>query len=150
MVNSPKAAADLDELAPHLERTGVTLALETYEQIATADLVALVTGRQNVGICLDPANTVSILEHPQTVIEMAAPHTANVHVKDFTFTRAEGWGGVQPRGHHPRRRTAPARRDARRDPRRQSHRRALAALAGGRRNDLPRSSATGPDTASRC
>lgn len=91
MVNSPSAAADLDEIAPELG--GVTLALETYEQIPTADLVALVDGRPGVGICLDPANTVSILEHPADVIRRAAEHTVNVHVKDFAFSRAEGWVG---------------------------------------------------------
>ena len=46
-------------------------------------------GRPNVGICLDPGNTVSILEHPDAVIDLAAPHAVNVHVKDFAFSRAE-------------------------------------------------------------
>ena len=74
---------------------GVTLGLETYEQVATADLVAIVDAVDSpfLGICLDPANTVARLEMPDTVIAACAPRTANVHVKDFTFTRAEGWVG---------------------------------------------------------
>ena len=92
------AAAHLDAIAPVLDRTGITLALETYEQVPTAQLVGLVDGRANVGICLDPGNTVSILEHPDTVIDFAAPHAVNVHVKDFAFSRAEGWVGFSLSG----------------------------------------------------
>ena len=92
------AAAHLDAIAPVLDRTGITLALETYEQVPTADLVALVDGRPNVGLCLDPGNTVSILEHPDTVIDLGAPHAVNVHVKDFAFSRADGWVGFSLAG----------------------------------------------------
>jgi 3-oxoisoapionate decarboxylase len=98
MVNSPDAAADLDELAPELAERGIALALETYEQVPTAELVRLVRGRDGVGICLDPGNTVSILEHPADVIDIAAQHTINVHVKDFAFSRAEGWVGFSLAG----------------------------------------------------
>src|SRR5699024_3478451 len=33
------------------------------------------------------------LEHPREVVESCAPHTATLHVKDFGFTRREGWVG---------------------------------------------------------
>ncbi len=95
MVNSPTAASDLDAIADDLERSGVTIALETYEFLPTAELVRIVGGRSNVGICLDPGNTVSALEHPDATIDLCAPHTVNVHVKDFAFSRAEGWIGFQ-------------------------------------------------------
>ncbi|HKT58138.1 MAG TPA: sugar phosphate isomerase/epimerase family protein [Microbacterium sp.] len=80
---------------PGYEASGVTLALETYEQVGTADLVALVDriGSAALGICLDPANVVARLEHPRTCIEAAAAHARNVHVKDFAFTRSPGWVG---------------------------------------------------------
>nr|BFF24635.1 hypothetical protein GCM10025732_26000 [Glycomyces mayteni] len=44
----------------------MTLALETYEQVATEKLVELVSaaGSPNIGVCLDPANVVARLEHP--------------------------------------------------------------------------------------
>ena len=45
---------------PAYEAAGVTLALETYEQVATADLVGLVERdrhRDHLGICLDPATS---------------------------------------------------------------------------------------------
>ena len=88
-----EAAALLDAVVPHLG--DVTLALETYEFIPTAQLVELVTRADDprVGICLDPANTVSILEHPNDVVDLARPFVRNIHVKDFAFTRRDGWVG---------------------------------------------------------
>ena len=77
------------------ESAGVTLALETYEQLATADLTGLVerVGSRSLGICLDPANVVARLEQPWACVEQAAPHVVNVHVKDFAFARQDGWVG---------------------------------------------------------
>ena len=46
-----------------------------------------------VGICLDPANCVAGLELPGDVIDRCAPYTLNLHVKDFAFTRRDGWVG---------------------------------------------------------
>jgi sugar phosphate isomerase/epimerase len=80
---------------PGYEDAGVTLALETYEQLPTRDLVALVEtiASPRLGICLDPANCVANLEHPRDVIAACAPYTVDVHVKDFAFTRRDGWVG---------------------------------------------------------
>jgi sugar phosphate isomerase/epimerase len=77
------------------EASGVTLALETYEQVATDDLVGLVEsiGSDRLGICLDPANVVARLETPKAVVERCAPYVKNVHVKDFAFARQDGWVG---------------------------------------------------------
>ncbi|CAH0212142.1 hypothetical protein SRABI76_02292 [Microbacterium oxydans] len=77
------------------ESAGVTLALETYEQVATADLIEVIerVGSPSLGICLDPANVVARLENPRTCIEQTAAITKNVHVKDFAFARQPGWVG---------------------------------------------------------
>jgi sugar phosphate isomerase/epimerase len=85
----------LRALLPAYEASGVTLVLETYEQVATADLVALVEhiGSEHLGICLDPANVVAELERPRDCVETAAPYVKNVHVKDFAFARQPGWVG---------------------------------------------------------
>jgi sugar phosphate isomerase/epimerase len=90
-----EAAAQLDAIIPDLDAAGVTLALETYERIPTAALVGLVERADHVlvGICLDPANTVAILENPREVIELTRPHVRNIHVKDFAFSRRDGWVG---------------------------------------------------------
>jgi sugar phosphate isomerase/epimerase len=80
---------------PAYEAAGVTLALETYEQVPVRTLVDVVeaVGSPALGICLDPANCVAALEHPLATIERTAPYVRNVHVKDFWFTRQDGWVG---------------------------------------------------------
>lgn len=85
---------------PALEARGIALALETYEQVPTSTLVGAIErlGSARVGICLDPANCVAALEAPADVIAAAAPHTLDLHVKDFQFTRQEGWVGFQLTG----------------------------------------------------
>ena len=84
----------LDAL-PSFKEAGVTLALETYEQVATSDLVDLVerVDHERLGICLDPANVVARLENPRDCVQTAADYVVNVHVKDFAFARQEGWVG---------------------------------------------------------
>jgi sugar phosphate isomerase/epimerase len=102
MLHGPDSRPSLEEAAgwlrqalPSYESAGVTLALETYEQVATADLVSLVqdAGSARLGICLDPANVVARLEQPRACVELVAPFVANVHVKDFAFARQDGWVG---------------------------------------------------------
>ncbi|ATG56310.1 sugar phosphate isomerase [Brachybacterium ginsengisoli] len=92
----PEAAiAELRAVLPRLEATGITLALETYEQVPTETLLEIVAAvdSPHLGICLDPANCVSALEHPKDVVDGCAARTANLHVKDFAFARQEGWVG---------------------------------------------------------
>ena len=85
----------LREVLPEYEEAGVTLALETYEQVGSAELVDVVSrvGSPRLGIVLDPANTVANLEHPADVTARCLPFVANWHVKDFAFSREDGWVG---------------------------------------------------------
>lgn len=80
---------------PAFEASDVTLALETYEQVATRDLTALIEGfgSAHLGVCLDPANVVARLELPRDAVELTASLVRNVHVKDFAFSRQDGWVG---------------------------------------------------------
>lgn len=90
-----EAGALLRAILPSYESAGVTLALETYEQLATDDLLGLVRDADSthLGICLDPANVVARLESPRTCVEQTAPAVVNVHAKDFAFDRQPGWVG---------------------------------------------------------
>jgi 3-oxoisoapionate decarboxylase len=85
----------LREVVPAYEAAGVTLGLETYEQILTTELLEIVDAidSPNLGIVLDPANCVANLENPRDVVRRLARRVVNIHVKDFTFTRREGWAG---------------------------------------------------------
>lgn len=80
---------------PRYADQGVTLGLETYEQVPTAELLTVVraVGSPYLGVCLDPGNCVARLETPASVIEQVAPYVVNMHVKDFAFTRQQGWVG---------------------------------------------------------
>jgi sugar phosphate isomerase/epimerase len=95
-----EAEALLRTALPAYEAAGVTVALETYEQVRSADLVSLVeaVASPSLGICLDPANSVAALENPVDVIDRCAPYVANIHAKDFAFTRRGGWVGFTLEG----------------------------------------------------
>jgi sugar phosphate isomerase/epimerase len=95
-----EAESLLRETLPAYEDGGVTVALETYEQVLSSDLVSLVeaVASPSLGICLDPANSVAALENPIDVIDRCAPYVANIHAKDFAFTRRGGWVGFTLEG----------------------------------------------------
>jgi sugar phosphate isomerase/epimerase len=90
-----EAATLLRQVMPSYERAGVTVALETYEQVPVRDLVRVVeeVDSASLGICLDPGNCVAALELPVATVELTAPHVRNLHVKDFAFSRRDGWVG---------------------------------------------------------
>lgn len=83
------------EVLPKYEKAEVKLAIETYEQVKTKDIISVVERIDSpyVGICLDPGNTIAALELPKDVVELSAPYVTNLHVKDFVFTRKSGWVG---------------------------------------------------------
>jgi len=95
-----EAEQQLGSVLDRFVESRVTLALETYEQVTSTDLVSLVesVGHPNLGICLDPANAVAALENPRDVIDRTAPYVKNIHVKDFAFTRRGGWVGFTLEG----------------------------------------------------
>lgn len=98
---SPAEAIGLLRRAvPRYLDQGVTLGLETYEQVPTKDLLTVVRGvdSPSLGVCLDPGNCVARLEMPAYVIGEVAPHVVNMHVKDFVFTRQAGWVGFSLTG----------------------------------------------------
>ncbi len=90
-----EATGLLAEVVPAYAGRGVTLGLETYEQVATEDLLAVLRAvdSPHLGVCLDPGNSVARLESPADVIDATAPYVVNIHVKDFSFTRRDGWVG---------------------------------------------------------
>ncbi|MFV0461079.1 MAG: sugar phosphate isomerase/epimerase family protein [Actinomycetales bacterium] len=98
MVRADEAAHAPQLLASAIadyERAGVALALETYEQVPTARLIQIVDeiDSPSLGICLDPGNCVAALETPRQTIDLVAHRVLNLHVKDFAFTRQQGWVG---------------------------------------------------------
>ncbi|MEW1718039.1 TIM barrel protein [Streptomyces sp. NPDC093109] len=93
--STDEATALLRAGVPAYAAQGVTLGLETYEQVATDDLLTVVRAVDDphLGVVLDPGNCVARLERPKDVVEATAPYVVNIHVKDFAFTRRDGWVG---------------------------------------------------------
>ena len=91
-----EAEALLKQSMPSYEASGVTIALETYEQLSSTDLVALVetVGSKSLGICLDPANCVANLEHPITVIDRLRALTSPICTSRTLPSRAVEGGSV--------------------------------------------------------
>lgn len=85
----------LKKVLPAFEAAGVKIALETYEQVPTSQVTEVIRSVDSayLGICSDPANTVAGLEMPRAVIDAVAPYVLNMHVKDFAFSRKQGWVG---------------------------------------------------------
>ena len=102
MLYGPESRPSLDDARrtladamPAYEAAGVSLALETYEQVPTRDIVGLIdtVGSDALGVCLDPANVVAQLESPRECVRETSRLVKNVHVKDFAFARQDGWVG---------------------------------------------------------
>lgn len=92
-----QAERSLHRILPRLESQHVKLALETYEQVPVKTMMSVIEAIDSpyVGVCLDPANCVAALEFPAHVIAQTADHVVNLHIKDFTFTRTDGWIGFR-------------------------------------------------------
>jgi sugar phosphate isomerase/epimerase len=90
-----EAVAIFTEVLPEFQAAGVKIAVETYEQVPTARILDVIRRVDStyLGICSDPANTVAALELPRDVIDAVAPYVLNMHIKDFAFSRKEGWVG---------------------------------------------------------
>lgn len=89
------AARQLRTIMAGYRQSEITLGLETYEQVSLDDTLRLIAqvGEDHLGICLDPGNSIAAFEMPDSLIQRAAPHVVNVHVKDFGFARREGGQG---------------------------------------------------------
>jgi 3-oxoisoapionate decarboxylase len=87
----------LRQYGPVLEQTGVTLGLENHDRLLAAefaDIVAQVNS-PNVGICLDTVNSMGAGEGLAEVVRTLAPHTVNLHLKDFGIRRLPHGMGFQ-------------------------------------------------------
>ncbi|WP_435747755.1 sugar phosphate isomerase/epimerase family protein [Microbacterium sp. PMB16] len=77
------------EVRDEYVRAGVTLAVENHDRFRVEELVGLIERCGDwVGICLDTVNSFGALEGPDIVVDALAPHTVNVHLKDFEVVRA--------------------------------------------------------------
>jgi sugar phosphate isomerase/epimerase len=84
-----EVVAVVSEALPRLRETGVRLAIENHDRLKAAEFreIVLRTDPEQVGICLDSVNSMGAGEGVREVVAALAPHTLNLHVKDFTVAR---------------------------------------------------------------
>ncbi|MDB5847603.1 MAG: sugar phosphate isomerase/epimerase, partial [Rhodoferax sp.] len=76
----------LRDATAHAQDHGVTLAIENHIDFLADELVELVETVDSpcLGVCLDTANNLRMLEDPAVAIEKLAPFARATHVKDVT------------------------------------------------------------------
>ena len=79
----------LREVLPEFQRANVKLAFENYDWASLPDQARLVEalGAEHCGICLDTVNSFGAPDGLRGVVELLAPYTLNLHLKDFTLRR---------------------------------------------------------------
>jgi sugar phosphate isomerase/epimerase len=85
---TPAAVVDVLRAAlPHLE--GTTLGLENHDRFPARVLRSMIedVGSERIGVCLDTANSLGAGEGLAEVVDVLAPLTVNLHIKDFTIER---------------------------------------------------------------
>ena len=95
----------LRDVADDAQAHGVILAIENHIDLFADELVELVTAVDSpyLGVCLDTANNLRMLEDPMAVIAKLAPYARATHIKDVAAHRGDPktfafWPSV-PLGH---------------------------------------------------
>jgi len=87
--NPEEVVALLQSLDPELRDCGVTLGIENHDRFKACTFAEMVSAADSdrVGVCLDTANSFGASEGLEEVVTTLAPHTVNLHVKDYRVTR---------------------------------------------------------------
>jgi len=74
---------------PELKARNIILALENHDRFHASAFRNIIEsiGSEFTGICLDCVNSMGIGEGIETVVDLLAPYTVNLHVKDFNVKR---------------------------------------------------------------
>lgn len=90
----------LKNAVPVLEQADVTLGLENHDRLLSREFAAIIegVGSERVGICLDSVNSLGAGEGLAEVVRTLAPHTVNLHLKDFGIRRLPHLMGFQVDG----------------------------------------------------
>jgi sugar phosphate isomerase/epimerase len=67
----------------------LTLGIENHDRFSAATLRDMIekAGSENIGVCLDTANSLGAGEGIEAVAAVLAPLTINLHIKDFSIER---------------------------------------------------------------
>jgi sugar phosphate isomerase/epimerase len=77
-------SVELREAARRAADVGLRLAIENHQDFTSAELVEFCdSGGQNVGVCFDCGNALSVAEDPVAFAHAVKGRTFHVHVKDY-------------------------------------------------------------------
>jgi 3-oxoisoapionate decarboxylase len=79
----------IKELLPELERAQIILGIENHDRFKARELESIMKrlDHTQVGICLDCVNSMGAGEGLEHVVDILAPYTVNLHIKDFCVQR---------------------------------------------------------------
>ncbi len=82
------------------ENSQLKIVLENHDRFQVQDWIEIISkvNAENVGICLDTANSYGAGEGTAYVIDQLAPFTFNMHIKDITINRIDTKMGFDIRG----------------------------------------------------
>lgn len=82
---------------PLLREKNITLGLENHDRLLAREFAQIMdeVGSDLVGICLDSVNSMGAGEGLEQIVQMLAPYTVNLHVKDFGIRRLPHLMGFQ-------------------------------------------------------
>lgn len=89
--NEDEVIERLRQLLPRLKDAGIRLAIENHDRFPSRSLRHIIeaTDPGSIGICLDTANSLGAGEGLGEVVDVLAPYTLNLHIKDFRIARVE-------------------------------------------------------------
>lgn len=79
----------LKEVEPELKKQKLYLGIENHDRLKASEFESIIEacGSEYIGICLDTVNSLGAGEGLKEVIEILAPYTINLHLKDFNIIR---------------------------------------------------------------
>jgi len=85
----PDIKGIIRDLLPEFRSRKIRLAIENHDRLKAGEFedIIISAGSDWVGICLDSVNSMGAGEGFETVSEILAPYTLNLHIKDFSIHR---------------------------------------------------------------
>lgn len=96
----PEVIALLKDCIPELKKSKLILGIENHDRLKAKAFASIVEacGSDRIGICLDTVNSLGAGEGLDYVLDILAPYTVNLHIKDFTVERLPHNMGFQVTG----------------------------------------------------
>jgi sugar phosphate isomerase/epimerase len=87
----------IKNFVPKLEKNHITLGLENHDRLKAREFAHIIekVGSRYVGICLDSVNSMGAGEGLEQIVDVLAPYTVNLHIKDFGIQRLTHLMGFQ-------------------------------------------------------